>query len=212
MKITKEWLFRNRTRKGSWTQVQLRALGLLYPPRKGWIDYCIGLEISEEARIAFEAYCGADRNSPVWVDAKEKLRIKREENKEARKLEKKRRRAAARAARSAVKYKSASPAPTYKQRAIEFYASDEWRKLRYRALQVCGAKCQCCGASGRDGATMHVDHVKPRYKFPELELELTNLQVLCADCNIGKGAWDKTDWRTDADREALEHMKSIREE
>ena len=28
-----------------------------------------------------------------------------------------------------------------------------------------------------------------------LELQLTNLQMLCADCNVGKGAWDETDWR-----------------
>src|SRR5262249_39926358 len=39
------------------------------------------------------------------------------------------------------------------------------------------------------------DHIKPRSKFPELELELGNLQVLCADCNLGKRAWDQTDWR-----------------
>lgn len=211
MKITKEWLFRNRTLKGGWTRVQILALGLPYPPRKGWIDYCIGMEIGEEARAAFESFCGADRKSLVRLDAKEKYRVAREENKEARKRERKLRRAAARAARAAVKHKSTGKAPTYKQRSIEFYASDEWRKLRYYALQVCGAKCQCCGVSGRDGATMHVDHVKPRHKYPELELELTNLQVLCADCNIGKGAWDKTDWRTDAERAALEHMKSTRE-
>lgn len=24
---------------------------------------------------------------------------------------------------------------------------------------------------------------------------VSNLQVLCADCNLGKGAWDATDWR-----------------
>lgn len=42
---------------------------------------------------------------------------------------------------------------------------------------------------------MHVDHIKPRSKYPELELEFTNLQILCADCNLGKRNHDSIDWR-----------------
>lgn len=75
-----------------------------------------------------------------------------------------------------------------------FYESQEWRVLRYKALKQHGAKCQLCGAAG----AMHVDHIKPRSKYPELELRLDNLQVLCADCNLGKGAWDESDWRRGA--------------
>jgi hypothetical protein len=85
----------------------------------------------------------------------------------------------------------AKPRPKPKPTPASFYETDEWRRLRYRALKQHGAKCQCCGTGGR----IHVDHIKPRSRFPELELELTNLQVLCADCNLGKGAWDQTDWR-----------------
>lgn len=76
-----------------------------------------------------------------------------------------------------------------------FYETDLWRRLRYQALKRCGGCCQCCGARGARGHPLHVDHTKPRAKFPELELELSNLQVLCEDCNLGKGAWDRTDWR-----------------
>lgn len=79
--------------------------------------------------------------------------------------------------------------------AREFFASDEWRKLRYLALKLHGAACQCCGATRQSGAILHVDHIKPRSKYPELELEVDNLQILCVDCNRGKGAWDETDWR-----------------
>ncbi|MFC6439812.1 HNH endonuclease [Bowmanella sp. JS7-9] len=33
---------------------------------------------------------------------------------------------------------------------------------------------------------LHVDHVKPRAKFPELALDINNLQILCETCNLGK--------------------------
>lgn len=78
--------------------------------------------------------------------------------------------------------------------AEEFYASLAWKKLRYQALAKSSGKCQCCGATG-DKAPLHVDHIKPRSKYPELALVLDNLQVLCADCNIGKMNQDETDWR-----------------
>lgn len=73
-----------------------------------------------------------------------------------------------------------------KKVVFDFYRSPEWRKLRYEALVRCGRVCMCCGAKPSDGIILHVDHVKPRSKFPELELEITNLQVLCEDCNLGK--------------------------
>ena len=77
-----------------------------------------------------------------------------------------------------------------------FYESREWRELRYKALVMYGAVCQCCGASRATGAVIHVDHIKPRSKFPELMLSIENLQILCADCNIGKSNKDSTDWRS----------------
>jgi 5-methylcytosine-specific restriction endonuclease McrA len=58
-----------------------------------------------------------------------------------------------------------------------------------------GGRCQCCGARPTFDNPLHVDHIKPRRYFPELELNINNLQVLCHDCNVGKGAWDTTDWR-----------------
>lgn len=77
----------------------------------------------------------------------------------------------------------------------EFFESSSWKDLRYRALVLHGGKCQCCGASSKDGKRIHVDHIKPRSKFPELALDITNLQVLCEDCNLGKSNTDDTDWR-----------------
>ncbi len=76
-----------------------------------------------------------------------------------------------------------------------FYACDAWLALRYVVLVKRGARCECCGATARDDVRIHVDHVKPRSRFPLLELEEDNLQVLCEPCNQGKSNKDATDWR-----------------
>jgi len=78
----------------------------------------------------------------------------------------------------------------------EFLQSYEWRRVRMEVLKRDGRKCACCGASPETGAVMNVDHIKPRKTHPELALDKNNLQVLCGDCNHGKGNWDSTDWRS----------------
>ena len=80
----------------------------------------------------------------------------------------------------------------------EFLDSYEWRKIRMVALKKYGRKCQCCGATPATGAIMNVDHIKPRRIYPELALDIDNLQILCHECNHGKGNWDMTDWRSDS--------------
>lgn len=88
-----------------------------------------------------------------------------------------------------------------KSRRQQFYESWDWKKLRYQILQKFGARCMVCGST-RDDVDIEgkrvrivVDHIKPLYKHWELRLDPGNLQVLCHDCNKGKGAWDETDWR-----------------
>ena len=76
-----------------------------------------------------------------------------------------------------------------------FLQSYEWRRVRMQALKRYGAKCMCCGATPATGEVMNVDHIKPRRLFPDLALDIDNLQVLCSPCNHGKGNWDMTDWR-----------------
>ena len=49
-----------------------------------------------------------------------------------------------------------------------------------------------------DGIKLNVDHIKPRKKYPKLALDVDNLQVLCNECNHGKGNRDDTDWRGDS--------------
>ncbi|WP_374684733.1 HNH endonuclease [Scandinavium hiltneri] len=50
-------------------------------------------------------------------------------------------------------------------------------------LKKYAAKCVYCGRSRRDGVKLHVDHIKPRSKYPQLALEFSNFQVLCENCN-----------------------------
>lgn len=83
----------------------------------------------------------------------------------------------------------------------EFYKSWEWRTLRMEALKEHGRACQCCGAepgmktAAGEPVRICVDHIKPISKYWGLRLEKTNLQVLCDECNMGKGNWDETDFR-----------------
>lgn len=83
-----------------------------------------------------------------------------------------------------------------KEESDEFLKSYQWRKLRMEAIKKYGNKCQCCGATPEDGIRINVDHIKPRKYHPELALDLNNLQILCNECNHGKGNWDNTDWRS----------------
>lgn len=76
-----------------------------------------------------------------------------------------------------------------------FYTTVRWVELRYEVLKRDGRQCRVCGNGPKDGAKIHVDHIKPRSKFPELQFDINNLQVLCRDCNIGKNNKDEIDWR-----------------
>lgn len=96
---------------------------------------------------------------------------------------------------------SVTPAPIPQYRRVKrvkregFYQSDEWRAVRYSALARSRGCCELCGREPADGVRLHVDHIKPRSKYPDLALDPENLQVLCDDCNIGKSNTDDTDWR-----------------
>ena len=99
------------------------------------------------------------------------------------------------AAQASIRKKKSEPQSFANSNSDKFLSGYEWRQVRMMALKKYGATCQCCGASPATGAVMNVDHIKPRKLFPELALDLTNLQILCSPCNHGKGNWDQTDWR-----------------
>src|SRR3990167_10699854 len=76
----------------------------------------------------------------------------------------------------------------------EFFSGPLWQILRFGAFSRHGNKCLCCGRQPPD-VVLHVDHVKPRSKYPELAHDINNLQILCEDCNLGKSNDYETDFR-----------------
>lgn len=52
--ITKEWINKFKSSKGGWTSTQMEAVGLKWPPKKGWIKSIAGNEISQEQAEIFE--------------------------------------------------------------------------------------------------------------------------------------------------------------
>lgn len=61
-------------------------------------------------------------------------------------------------------------------------------QLRFRVLQRDAFRCQYCGRSARDGATLHLDHVVPVAAGGATTED--NLITACDTCNLGKSARD----------------------
>ena len=60
-----------------------------------------------------------------------------------------------------------------------FYATAAWQRLRGAALLR--DHYLCCRCKKRPANTVH--HIKPRDEYPELALDLDNLESLCARCH-----------------------------
>ena len=60
------------------------------------------------------------------------------------------------------------------------------RRTRFDVLHAAGNKCQVCGASASDGATLHIDHIVPVSKGGTNAT--ANLRALCDKCNMGRSA------------------------
>jgi 5-methylcytosine-specific restriction endonuclease McrA len=150
-------------------------LGIQYPLKAGWIR-AYGNMVLTEAQ---------EENLALLNTMKRK-----QARKTARELTRKERR----------KQQPVLSSPTYQktfQASKEFLQTYEWRKVRMEALKKYGARCAACGATAMDGVRLHVDHIRPRALYPALALTLENLQILCEECNHGKGNWDITDWRVE---------------
>lgn len=56
--------------------------------------------------------------------------------------------------------------------------------LRYDVMKRDGFRCQICGATAKEGAKLHVDHIIPVSKGGKTVMN--NLRTLCDRCNLGK--------------------------
>jgi 5-methylcytosine-specific restriction endonuclease McrA len=144
---------------------EARAFGIPYPLPTGWLRIYGQLEITPDVALRLADALGKSNKA----SAQDGLRVLR-------------------TAWIEIKRKPAA-------NSDEFLQSKAWKRLRLQALELHGRRCQCCGASPETGAVLNVDHIKPRRLFPDLALRLDNLQVLCGDCNEGKGNWCMSDYR-----------------
>lgn len=131
--------------------------------------------------------------APVWNASNPDIRKQRRKENRARKKERKRK-----------KRLGLLGAP-----GSVFYYSKPWLKMRIKVMATYGRKCMKCD---RVDGEMHIDHIKPRSKFPELSLTFENLQVLCRGCNMEKLNHHVTDYREgsaarDLDLEAVSALR-----
>ena len=61
-----------------------------------------------------------------------------------------------------------------KRKGNKFYQTQEWKFLQKKVLRDYGCTCYYCGSKAT-----HTDHFKPRYLFPELQLEYNNMRPMC---------------------------------
>lgn len=84
-----------------------------------------------------------------------------------------------------------------------FYDSWEWKRCRYAVMQDKRFACMSCGADRDDGAKIVADHIKPLRWYWNRRLDQENIQILCADCNMGKGSRSQADFRRPSDQKTI---------
>jgi len=93
----------------------------------------------------------------------------------------------------------------HKTKFSGFYGSEEWRQLRLEVFALYGKKCLRCGKK----KNIHVDHIFPRSRYPQLELDIDNLQPLCKDCNEDKLNRHYWDYRPISNKEKLKLLSKV---
>lgn len=148
------------------TKQQAKLVGMSWPLFTGWKEWCRTCYIKDEHIEEFKKY---DRDHRALMKNTEIISFsQRISNKEQAKT---------------------------KALSSDFYTSREWRQIRYAALKKYNGTCLCCGRSPAiHGVVLHVDHILPKSIRPDLALTLSNLQVLCEDCNLGKSNHDSVAW------------------
>lgn len=183
MIVTREMFSKASTNSlgSGWTNAQIKVLGA--SGEKGWVSKIVGTEVSEELWERF-------------VRAGDKLRNKNMERLKGRVTD---------GNPGAVNHSPTNSVPQKRQTPAnetfshvpktereQFYASDDWKDIRMLALRRGGYRCNYCGAT-KHTTILHVDHKVPLSVDWSRRLDLLNLQVLCAECNIGKRNYHSDD-------------------
>lgn len=87
---------------------------------------------------------------------------------------------------------------TFSEKRAMFYNSKTWAicKATFKATiskRKCRT-CSCCGIKGLKDFNLHIDHIVPLSKDWSRRLDLSNLQILCSTCNVGKGNIDNINY------------------
>jgi 5-methylcytosine-specific restriction endonuclease McrA len=99
----------------------------------------------------------------------------------------------------AIKASQLSPEQTVENVFVvskDFLYSPEWKALRLEAIKKYGSTCCKCGRKPSRRYPVNIDHIKPRRYYPELALDIDNLQPLCPPCNKKKGNKAPIDYRS----------------
>ena len=73
--ITRDWLLKNKTKRGGWTKRQIEALGENYPPTRGWMSRVCDTFITAEDAAKFEKASGQYADTTVSKLGKLKANI-----------------------------------------------------------------------------------------------------------------------------------------
>ena len=65
MRITRDDILAGRTPAGGWKRKQLELIGVTWPPRSGWLDRTVGLDITAETFSEFLRLRDADDGQPA---------------------------------------------------------------------------------------------------------------------------------------------------
>jgi 5-methylcytosine-specific restriction endonuclease McrA len=61
----------------------------------------------------------------------------------------------------------------------------EWKRQQFHSI---GGTCSDCQIVFPTVGSFHIDHINPLSKYPQLATKLSNLQLLCSECNLRKHA------------------------
>jgi 5-methylcytosine-specific restriction endonuclease McrA len=194
------------TAKGGFSPSTFAQWGVPWPPPKGWKATILSYGIPYDPRLNDG---GEMKTLQRWA----KKLAKRAERKASKSVETYQKKHLVLVTKDGEKIFNNVKQHSSQEDREAFYKSWDWRTLRMKVIKKYGRRCMCCGSTPGDldtsGAPVRivVDHIKPLAKFWQLRLVPSNLQIMCDECNMGKGAWDETDHRTDAEKLIAEQLR-----